>query len=429
MKYHFIGDKGISMSGIKKYLIAKGHIVTGSDLKTTGHNAENITSDIDLVVRSSAVNLGSEGWVEVEAAKKLGKKVIKRSELLQEIAKDKQMIAISGMHGKTTVTTMAGLLLINAGMDPTVLVGERVRDFHDEVLYIGNSDWFVMEACEYDRSFLDFYPQILILTNIDEEHLDTYPGGLPEIKEAFLQYLGHMKEEGIIIACKDDKNLMEVIEKSKTLAKIIYYGESSHKYNKLNIQLKIPGRHNRLNALAILALADYLKIDDKIVRETLTKFQGARRRFELKGNFNGADLIDDYGHHPTEIKATISALAEKYPGKKKIVVFWPHQYKRIKPLLKQFADAFSGADEVILKPIFLVPGRDEKLDISSKNLAELISKNKPVKVYEKDEEIVQYLKNSLNDKSVLLTIGIPPIYKVADKLLIKGTSNTDTIHR
>jgi len=299
----------------------------------------------------------------------------------------------------------------------------------DEVLYIGRSEWFVMEACEYDRSFLDFYPQILILTNIDEEHLDTYPGGLPEIKEAFLQYLGHMKEEGIIIACKDDKNLMEVIEKSKTLAKIIYYGESSHKYNKLNIQLKIPGRHNRLNALAILALADYLKIDDKIVRETLTKFQGARRRFELKGNFNGADLIDDYGHHPTEIKATISALAEKYPGKKKIVVFWPHQYKRIKPLLKQFADAFSGADEVILKPIFLVPGRDEKLDISSKNLAELISKNKPVKVYEKDEEIVQYLKNSLNDKSVLLTIGIPPIYKVADKLLIKGTSNTDTIHR
>lgn len=420
MKYHLIGDQGISMQGIKKYLLAKGHLVSGSDIKTGGHKAKNITPDIDLVVRSSAVNLGSEGWAEVEAAKKLGIKVIKRSEFLNQITKDKKLIAVSGMHGKTTVTTMAGLLLINAKFDPTVLVGERVRDFNDDVLRIGESDWFVMEACEYDRSFLDFYPQIIILTNIDEEHLDTYPGGLSEIKEAFVEYIEHIKDDGLIIACKDDHNLIEVIKQSNTSARVIYYGEKSEKYNSLDFKLSIPGRHNRLNALSIIALADYLNIDWTIAKDTLAKFQGARRRFEFKGSKNGADIIDDYGHHPTEIKATINALKEKYPDKKKIVVFWPHQYKRIKPLLKKFAEAFEDADEVILKPIFLVPGRDEKLDVSSEDLVKLISKTgKKVNVFEKDEEIVELLNNELNEDTVLLTIGIPPVYKIADALLIK----------
>lgn len=417
MKYHFIGDQGISMSGIKKYLLSRGHEVSGSDIKTNGHKAENITPDIDLVVRSSAINPGSAGWAEVVAAKKLGIRVMKRSELLQEIAKDKKMIAISGMHGKTTVTTMTGLFLIKAGYDPTVLVGERVRDFHDEVLYIGNSDWFVMEACEYDRSFLDFYPYILILTNIDEEHLDTYPKGLPEIKEAFTEYLGHVPDNGVIIACKDDANVVDVIEKSGTKAKIIYYGKSTENYNDLDFDLNIPGEHNRLNALAVVALGDYLKIDRGVAKETLKSFQGARRRFEFKGSINGCDIIDDYGHHPTEIKATINALSEKYPSKKKVVVFWPHQYKRIKPLLQQFAGAFSGADEVILKPIFLVPGRDEKLDVSSDDLADLISKDgKKVKIFEQDDEIVNFLRKELNKDSVLLTIGIPPVYRIAEEL-------------
>lgn len=418
MNYHFIGDQGISMSGIKKYLLSRGHRVTGSDIKTNGHKAENITPDIDLVVRSSAINPGSAGWPEVEAAQKLGIKVIKRSQLLQEIAKNKKMIAISGMHGKTTVTTMAGLLLIEAGFDPTVLVGERVRDFHDEVLYIGESDWFVMEACEYDRSFLDFYPNILILTNIDEEHLDTYPGGLPEIKEAFTEYLKHVSEDGAIIACKDDSDVVEVIERSKTRAEVVYYGESLDRFNSLDFELKIPGKHNRLNALSVVALADHLKIDHEFIKKTLQNFQGARRRFEIKGTVNGCDVIDDYGHHPTEIKATINALAERYPLKKKIVVFWPHQYKRIKPLLKEFAAAFSEADEVILKPIFLVPGRDEKLDVSSQDLAELISKKgKEVKIIENDDEIVELLQRELDDNSVLLTIGIPPVYKIAEQLI------------
>lgn len=417
MKYHFIGDQGISMRGLKEYMRSLGHEVSGSDLKTGGHKAKNITSDIDVVVRTSAVSPGSPGWVEVEAAEKLSIKVLKRSELLGEITRGKKLLAVSGMHGKTTISALVGLLLVEAGFDPTVLVGEEVRDFKG-VLRIGKSDWFVAEICEYDRSFLDIYPEILILTNIEEEHLDTYPGGLPEIKQAFIRYVSHVPGDGLIIACADDENVCDVVGRSSSRAKIINYGFSSDRYNKINFNIALTGWHNVQNALAILALADYLNVDKNIVQKVLTTFQGARRRFEFKGNFNGADIIDDYGHHPTEIKATISALVEKYSDKKKIVVFWPHQYKRIKPLLSKFAEAFNGVDKIILKPIFFVPGRDEVLNVESEDLAKLIGHK--AQIMENDEEIIHYLTNSLDDNSVLLTIGIPPVYKIAEALINKN---------
>lgn len=418
MKYHLIGDKGISMQGIKKYLQNIGHTVTGSDIKTGGHSATNVEADTDVVVRTSAVNPGCDGWVEVEAAKRLGIKVLKRSELLGELTKDKKVIAISGMHGKTTITSMVGLLLIEAGFDPTVLVGDKLKEFDDDVIRFGKSDWFVMEACEYDRSFLDFKPNILILTNIEEEHLDTYPGGLSEIKDAFIQYLGNVADDGVIIACADDKNILDVITKSKTKAKVIFYGRDSDKYNNIDFEMAIPGKHNLQNAMSVLALADYLKIDKGVVVKVLSKFKNAHRRFELKGQYNGADLIDDYGHHPTEIKSTLSAFKERYPDKHRIVVFWPHQYKRILSLLSDFAVSFADADEVIIKPIFFVPGRDEILDISSEDLVAAINKNtNNAKYFATDQEIVDYLKENLNKDTVLLTIGIPPVYKISDEIL------------
>lgn len=420
MKYHFIGDNGISMRGLKEYVSHFGALVSGSDLKTTGHKAENVAPDVDVVVRTSAVSPGSLGWVEVEAAKKMGIRVIKRSELLGEITDDKKLIAVSGMHGKTTVSTMAGLLLIAAGFDPTVLIGERIPEFDDDVLRIGASDWFVAEICEYDRSFLDIYPKILILTNIEEEHLDTFPGGLPEIKEAFLEYINHIPDDGIIIACHDDENVIDVLSRAKTKAKVIFYGSSSDKFNNLDFKLSIPGKHNVNNALAIMALADSLKIDAGIAERVLTNFKGAKRRFEFKGNFQGSDLIDDYGHHPTEIRATISALRERYPDKKRIVVFWPHQYKRILPLLKDFSESFDDADLVIVKPIFFVPGRDEIMPVSSNDIVDLLKKRgREAVCLENDQEIVEYLKKKLNNESVLLTIGIPPVYKISEELLKK----------
>ena len=420
MKYFFIGDQGISMRGLKEYAQSQGHEVDGSDLQTGGHKASNITEDIDLVTRSSAINPGSDGWKEVEAAEKLGIKVIKRSEFLGMITKEKRSIAISGTHGKTTITTMVGLTMINAGFDPTVLVGEKVKEFDYDVMKIGQSDWFVFEACEYDRSFLDFYPEILILTNIEEEHLDTYPGGLPEIIDAYVQYIDNIKDGGIIIACADDLNVKEAINKSKTKAKIVYYGLSADKYNKIDFEIGIPGKHNILNSMSIVALADQLDIDIDIVKTTLKNFSGAKRRFESWGQYNGADLIDDYGHHPTEISAAIESLRERYPDKKKIVIFWPHQYKRVLPLLDKFGQAFKNADEIIIKPIFFVPGRDEILNVSSQDIVNKINDSKSdsvAKVMNTDQEIVDYLKENLDENSVVLTIGIPHIYEVYELLL------------
>lgn len=418
MKYHLIGVGGVSMRGIKKYLEYLGHTVTGSDLKTGGHKKENITTDIDVVVRTSAVNPGSPGWTEVEEANKKNIKVIKRAELLGELFKDKKMIAISGMHGKTTTTTMVGKVLIEAGFDPTVLVGDEVPEFNNDVIRIGKSDWVVFEACEYDKNILSYNPNYLILTNIEEEHLDSYPGGLKEIKEIFVKYIQKVSADGIIIACADDQNVVDTINDSQTKTEVIYYGEKSEKYKSLDFDLSIPGKHNILNALAVLALTDFLNIDRSIIQKALVNFKNAKRRFELLGNYNGADLIDDYGHHPTEIRATIQALAERYPDKKKIVVFWPHQYKRILPLVDNFGRAFTEADEVIIKPIFFVPGRDEVLDISSNDLVDKINQSKNnAKYFETDEEIVEHLKKSLDENSVLLTIGIPPVYKISEKIL------------
>jgi UDP-N-acetylmuramate--alanine ligase len=208
------------------------------------------------------------------------------------------------------------------------------------------------------------------------------------------------------------------LSKISTKAEIVFYGASSDDYNKLDFDLAIPGKHNVLNALSIVALADHLGIDRKIVAATLETFAGAHRRFEYLGVYNGAQLIDDYGHHPTEIAVTLAALAERYPDKKKVVVFWPHQYKRILPLIKEFARSFTAADEVIIKPIFFVPGRDEILPVTSEDLVDEINNvKKNAQYFGTDEEIVEYLKNNLNENSVLLTIGIPPVYQIILKLL------------
>lgn len=420
MKYHLIGNRGISMQGLEEYLKYLGNEVTGSDLKSGGHSAKNITDDIDLVVRTSAVNPGSEGWVEVEEAQKKDIKVIRRSELLGELTDEKRLVAVSGMHGKTTITTLAGLVLEEAGFDPTILVGEKVKEFGEKPIKIGKSDWFVAEACEYDRSFLDFHPEILILTNIEEEHLDTYPGGLIEIMETFKKYLSNISEQGVIIACKDDKNVKKLIESSGIKKKIIYYGKSAPLYNfsKLDFKIGLLGDHNKINALSVIALADYLGIDQDIVKKVLVNFSGAKRRLEYKGSYNGMKMYDDYGHHPTEIAASIKALKDKFPKKELVVVFWPHQYKRVKPLVRDFAESLRMGDKVIIKPIYFVPGRDKILNVSSSDIADIINKDSDKSsVMETNAQIIKYIKNNTDKDNILLTIGIPPVYKIIEELV------------
>ena len=411
MHYHLVGSEGISMRGIGEILKQLGHTVTGSDLKLMGHSRKNISKDIDVIVRTSAVSPGSPGWEEIEEGERLNIKILKRSEIISELTSDKYLITISGMHGKTTVTSLIGLMLIEAGLDPTVLVGEEVQEFNG-VVRIGSSKYFVMEACEYDKSFLDFYPEIAVITNIDKEHLDTYPNGIPDILTAFKSFIGNIKKSGTLVYCSKDKYLPDLVNEFKDLEKIPY-GDDNFDY-----EIKLLGSHNKLNAQAAIACAKKLDVGDESIRKVLASFSGAHRRLELKGDFNAAKIYDDYGHHPTEISATIDALKQKYPDKKLMVVFWPHQYKRILPLLPEFVNAFDNADEVILKPIFLVPGRDEKLDISSEKIIEMINEKKKIaSVMEDDDEIINYLKNTINDSYVVLTIGIPPVYKIAEKLI------------
>ncbi|MFA7244469.1 MAG: Mur ligase family protein [Patescibacteria group bacterium] len=411
MHYHLIGSMGVSMRGIQKILEHEGHVVTGSDLKLKGHDAKNISSDIDVIVRTSAVSPGSPGWVEVLEGEKLGIKIVKRSEILADITKKKYLITISGMHGKTTVTSLIGLIMIEAGFDPTVLVGEEVREFGD-VVRIGKSKYFVMEACEYDRSFLDFKPDIAVITNIDKEHLDTYPGGVPEILDAFGEFIKNIKSGGILVYCAEDQNLSQLVNKYENAKKVPY------KISGNEFEIGLLGEHNKLNSEAAISVGKELGIKLDIARSVLKKFKGAHRRLEYKGSINGAQVYDDYGHHPTEIRATIKALSDQFPDKKLVVVFWPHQYKRILPLLSEFADAFKLADDVILKPIYFVPGRDEELDVSSEKIVEIINtKGKKAKVFDNDDEICDYLINNTDSSSIILTIGIPPIYKVAEKIV------------
>jgi len=411
MKYHLIGDQGVSMKGIRKILESRGEIVTGSDLKSGGHSEANITDDIDMVIRTSAVSPGSDGWVEVQKAEKLGIPVIKRSEFLSEITKDRFLITISGMHGKTTVTSLVGLAMEKAGLDPTVLVGEDVEEFNG-VLRIGKSKYFVMEACEYDKSFLDFFPDIAVVTNLDLEHLDTFPRGWLDIEKTFKLFFKNIKRGGKLIYFSEDKRLERIAKESD--ANIIRYDISSAK----KIDTSLIGEHNQCNIAAVVALMDELRVEQEKYLEVFQTFKGAKRRLEYKGELRGMKVYDDYGHHPTELAATIKALKDEYPEKKLLTVFWPHQYKRVELLKDKFAKALNKSDKVILKPIFFVPGRDEIRDVSSNDIADMINmREQKASVLEKDIQIVDEIKRNFDQKWIILTMGIPPIYKIADELV------------
>ncbi len=408
------------MRAIAQILEKQGHKVTGSDLKLSGHSADNVVEGIDAVIYTSAVTADSPGWVEIEKAKELGIKLTKRGEMLAELVKNYKVIAVSGTHGKTTTTSMIGLTLIKAGLDPLIIVGEEVVDLGGVVRF-GGGDWAVVEACEYDRNFLYFHPTITVITNIEEEHLDHYPGGLPEIEETFAKFASQTVDGGSIIVCADDKNAMETVNQIKNdKIKIIKYGlEKSNDINDLAFKLSLPGDHNRRNALAAIAVASVLNIDKNLVQSAIKNFHGANRRFQIKGEKNGVTVIDDYGHHPTEIAALLSGVKEKYPEKKIMAVFWPHQYRRTKDFLERFPQAFANADKVIIKEIFFVPGRDKILNVSGRDIVKLINKSDPGKAefIDRDDEIIKNLKKNLSADWVLVTVGIPPIYKIADRYL------------
>ncbi|MFL0195132.1 UDP-N-acetylmuramate--L-alanine ligase [Clostridium sp. WILCCON 0269] len=446
-KVHFIGIGGISMSALAEILLEKKFKVSGSDVKASaiteklkskgakiyiGQVSQNISSDIDLVVYTAAIPKNNE---ELLKAKDLNIPLMDRAEFLGHIMKGhKYNVAVSGTHGKTTTTSMLSSITLKANLDPTILVGGNLDIINGNVR-IGHSPYFITEACEYKESFLKFFPFIGIILNIDADHLDYYKD-IDEIQNAFIKFGKLIPKEGYLVCCADDSRMGKII--SSINCNIISYGIESgditaknisfdkegraffeaYKADKklLSLQLNVPGRHNILNALASIAVSLILSIPVDNIKDGLEEFKGTHRRFEIKGKKQGVVVIDDYAHHPTEIKATLNA-AKNYPHKRIICVFQPHTFSRTISLFKEFTTAFDNVDELILADIF--PAREKDTgEISSSMLSEQIVKRgikcQNIKNF---KSIVQYLKNNLSEGDVLLTVGAGDVFQIGEMYL------------
>jgi len=448
-RIHLIGVGGIGMSAIAKLFKAWGAEVSGSDmsdseiienLKNRGikifkqHKAKNISSDIELVIYSLAI---SEDNPERKEARRLKIKELSYPQILGEISKDKKTIAISGTNGKTTVTAMAGLILEEAGLDPLVIVGSKVKDF-DENLKLGQGEYFVVEACEYRAAMLELKAENIILTNIEEDHLDYYKD-IKHIIKTFQKYINKLSNGNLLILNADDPNCQKL---KKPDCKAITYGIKNKadlaadkikqgagyqnfylKYKGKDLgkfTLKIPGEFNIYNALAAAACGLSLNIDKKIIYKVLEKYKGSWRRFEKVGELNGSIIISDYAHHPTAVAATIRAAKNFYPGKRIVAVFQPHQHNRTKKLFNDFVKSFDDADLVILSEIFDVAGREEleDQDISSKKLAEEVRKRGIDVLYGEDlDNTEKIILDNISNNDVVLIMGAGDIYLVANDLV------------
>lgn len=420
MKIHFIGIKGIGVSALAGYYLAKGHKITGSDVILEPHRAKNVPKDADLVIYSPAIKPDNP---EIKQAKKLKIKIQSYPQALGELTKEYFTIAVSGTHGKSTTCAMIALVLIKAGFDPTVIVGTKLREFNGSNFRIGKSDYLVIEADEWQASFLNYWPKIIVLTNIEREHLDYYKG-LGHILHTYREYIEHLPKDGILIANRDDRNILKLQFKARN------YSIKQKEAKKISKILKVPGEHNIYNALAALAVARALKIPDKISFKALLGYKGVWRRFEIKrGEIDNKKftIISDYAHHPTEIKATLEAAREKFPSKKIWCIFQPHQYQRTFYLFNDFVRVFSGAsiDRLIITDIYDVAGREKKeikKKISSEGLIKKI--DKPEALYFHRGGIKNYLRRNLKGGEVVIIMGAGDIYKFAEEF---STSQLDRI--
>ncbi len=448
---HFIGIGGISMSGLAQIALKDGYRVTGSDWNETPitKNLEKMGADIvygkgacnmtgiekaSLVVYTAAAKADNP---EIIASKEKGVRLIDRAEFLGAIMKNyRHAIGVSGTHGKTTTTSMLAHALIGAEMDPTISVGGEL-DLIGGNIRTGNSDYFVTEACEYTNSFLKFYPTIALITNIEEDHLDFF-SGIDEIIESFRQFACLTKDVGCVIAMGGDKNIQKALERAQDLDIITYGMEDSFDYYPQNIiyhagfpsfdvmkngekicsiSLNVPGEHNILNALATMAVCIVSGVDADTAAKGIETFKGAHRRFEKKGLLNGAVVIDDYAHHPTEIKATLSA-AKKFPHNKIWCVFQPHTYSRTRTLWNEFTEAFDDTDELILTHIYAAREKSDGVT-SPERLAEDIQRHGTNTRYiDEFTDIVDFLRENVREGDIVFTMGAGDVVNIND-LIIK----------
>ena len=443
MKIHFIGIGGIGVSALAQYYLHKGHKISGSDLAPSeitdamakrgarilvGNNRSHIQKDFDLVIHSPAVKPQNP---EYAAAKDLGIQLQSYPEALGQLTREYQTIAVSGSHGKSTTTSMLALVLIKAGIDPTVIVGTKLKEFGDSNFRAGNSKYLVIEACEYDGSFLNYQPQIAVITNIDKEHLD-YFKTFANVVKAFKSFIMRLPKDGFLVINKDDEgNARLKIQESKLPFKVQNYSLQQSEAGKIKKILKVPGKHNISNALAVLAATRILGVKDTITLKALAEFKGTWRRFEVKKGKAGKKsitVVSDYGHHPTEVMATLIAAREKYPYKKIWCIFQPHQYQRTYYLFNDFVKLFKKVpiDSIIITDIYDVAGREEK-NINQKVNSELLVKKilAPLSLgevggkqnvkYMAIDNAEEFIKENIKGGEVLIIMGAGDIYKLVDK--------------
>ena len=438
---HFVGIGGSGMSGIAEVMLSLGYAVQGSDLKATkqtmrlegqgatifiGHAEDNIRQ-ADAVVVSSAVD---ETNPEVAAARERLMPVVQRAEMLAELMRFRFSIAVAGTHGKTTTTSLVASVLAEGGLDPTFVIGGRLKSA-DANARLGESDYLVAEADESDASFVHLKPMLAVVTNIDADHMSTYDGDIGRLRSGFIEFLQNLPFYGLAVLCKDDPGVNEIIgdigrsvltyglaEDADVRAENIVYSEGLTRFDvlrgsdrpALEISLRLPGLHNVQNALAAIAVADELELADAAVVAALDKFEGIDRRFQNLGEVDTSAgkvlLIDDYGHHPTEIQATVSAAQSGWPERRIVLVFQPHRYSRTRDLMDDFAQVLSEVDVLVLldvyaageAPIAGADGRAIARAVRSRGSVE------PVFV-ETLDELESVLSGLLADGDLLLTMG------------------------
>ncbi|WP_025270100.1 UDP-N-acetylmuramate--L-alanine ligase [Hippea sp. KM1] len=441
-KIHFVGIGGVGMSSIAQYLLSKGYTITGSDIEENsyveklksqgvkiyiGHSLSNIEEDVDLVVASSAVKNDN---IELVQADKLNIPTVKRYQLLAYLVNNSNSIAVAGSHGKTTTTSLCASLLKNAGLDPTAIIGGKLRNINNNVI-IGNGDHLIVEADESDGGFLLLNPRIGIVTNIDNDHLGFY-GNFDNEKLAFFDFMENSEkliinlDDPIIKQWKNPQKKSDLITysiKSKKACVYAYDIEATALGSRFSVKtpskriedlnLKIIGQHNISNALAVIGLAEILGIDEEIVRHTLMQFEGVDRRFTYIGDYNKLKVFDDYAHHPTEIKATLKAA--NLISKNIYAVFQPHRFSRTAYLMDEFANSFKNVKRVFILDIYAAA--EPPMDgIDSQVLTQKVNEISANAVYITNEEMLKKHLNQIDEEGVLVALGAGSVSKIIRKI-------------
>lgn len=440
---HFVGIGGIGMSGIAEILKGRGKTVSGCDLKRSeamsllagrgvrvhiGHDAAHLLG-VDAVVVTAAVKGAN---AEVDAGRERGIEIIRRKDLLAAIVNEKRGVGVSGTHGKTTTSAMIATVLEDAGLDPTIIIGGILQNIASNAKD-GKGDIVVVEADEYDRTFHELRPEIAVITNIEADHLEYY-GSFENIVEAFRIFTENVRPGGAIIGCVDDSAVAELLDRRGrgNGPKIIRYGlgpgadvtardlkfhdrGSSFEVDGIGFfKLFVPGEHNVRNALAAIAVARELGVSAAAISAGIAKFLGVDRRFQILGDYNGALVVDDYAHHPTEIKATLDAARGGYPERRIVALFQPHLYSRTRDFAPEFADSLRGADVALVAPIYAA--REKPIEgISSRMIAE---RSDHIEFLDRSHiEIINELRRRLQPNDVFIAMGAGDVHEIAEALV------------